>query len=164
VHIERLIAELRSEGAATRRVLERVPAGKFSWTPHEKSMTLGVLAMHVATVPRGLARLLSDDVAELPFVPRPEATSIEELLVTLDESVAFAAQKLEEWGDARLEAPWTMQREGRTLLQLPRGAMVRSTMLNHWYHHRGQLTVYLRLLDVPLPSIYGPSADENPFG
>jgi uncharacterized damage-inducible protein DinB len=127
-------------------------------------MTLGQLALHIAQLPRGIAELLADLDTEVPRVPLRDDASVAEILATLDESVPFAKERLAAWGDEGLAARWRMTREGKTLLEMPRMAMWRSVMLNHWYHHRGQLTVYLRLLDVPLPSIYGPTADENVFG
>jgi uncharacterized damage-inducible protein DinB len=160
---ELLCAELTRETEATRRVLQRVPEAKFSWKPHPRSLSIGQLAMHVAVLPRGIASLLSELVSGLPNVPRPEATSGGELMSALDDSVAFATGRLREWGDDGLAAQWKLVSGGRTLFDLPRGQVFRSIMLNHWYHHRGQLTVYLRLLDVPVPSIYGPTADENPL-
>ena len=160
---EAFIAELKQEAAATRKVLGRVPADRFAWKPHEKSTSLGKLALHIARLPRGIAEVLEQEVAEVPKVPMPEPASVEELLSTLEESVAYASAKLAEWGDEGLSVIWTMTSNGRTLMQMPRAAFVRSVMLNHSYHHRGQLTVYLRLLDVPLPVVYGPTADENPF-
>jgi uncharacterized damage-inducible protein DinB len=162
--VEELHAELSREAAATRRLLERVPEPHFSWRPHAKSDSLGTLANHIALLPLGIARLLSEPVTELPDVPRPEASSVAQLLSTLDESVAFAKAKIGEWGEDGLSAAWKLTAGGRTILDVRRFDMLRSTMLNHWYHHRGQLTVYLRLLDVSLPATYGPSADENPFG
>lgn len=158
-----LIEELTQEAAATRRLLERVPEDKVSWKPHPKSMSLGQLALHVAIVPRGIAQLLTEPVTELPTVPRPEATSVAELLSALDDSIAFATAKLSSWGDAGLETVWKMTRKGETLLEMPRIGMVRALMFSHVFHHRGQLTVYLRLLDVPLPPVYGATADETPF-
>ena len=159
---EPLIVELAQEAAATRRLLERVPEGELSWKPHPKSMSLGELAFHIAILPRGIADLLSETARELPTVPRPEATSVAEALSTLEDSVAFATAKLTEWGDDGLREGFRLMNGGQTLFELPRVAMVRSIMLNHWYHHRGQLSVYLRLLEVPVPVIYGRSADENP--
>lgn len=161
---EELIVELTREAAVTRTVLERVPPGKFSWKPHSKSDSLGQLALHIAVLPLGIANLLNELVRDLPSVPRSHPESVEELTAALDHSVAFAAAKLAEWGDEGLAAQWKLVNGGRTLFDRPRGAVFRSLMLNHWYHHRGQLTVYLRLLDVPLPPIYGPTADENPLG
>jgi uncharacterized damage-inducible protein DinB len=159
-----LIAELTSEAATTRRVLERVPGDKLSWRPHQKSMTLGQLALHIAQLPGAIANLVSQLTVEVPAVPVTEATSRDQLLSTLDESVATATEKLSGWGDTGLMARWKMTRGPATLLEMPRIGMIRSVMLNHWYHHRGQLVVYLRLLDVPVPSVYGPTADEKTFG
>jgi uncharacterized damage-inducible protein DinB len=159
-----LIGELEQEAATTRRVLQRVPADKLSWKPHPKSMSLGQLALHVATTPRGVAELVVQDVVEMPdFGERPAAASPEEALKALDESLAAAKRVLGAMDDARLQATWRLTRNGTDLMAMPRVAFLRSIMLNHWYHHRGQLSVYLRLLNVPVPSIYGPSADENPF-
>ncbi len=159
-----LVAEIRREAETTRRVLERVPEDKLSWAPHAKSMSLGTLALHVATIPGAIAGLVSEPTGEVPTFVRPEATSRAQLLSALDTSIATATQKLGGWGAPYLDAEWKMVHAGNTLLALPRIEMIRSVMLNHWYHHRGQLTVYLRLLGVPIPSVYGPSADENPFG
>lgn len=160
---DRLVAELKQEAATTRRVLERVPEEKLGWTPHPKSMSMGQLAMHIAVLPRGIAEIVTSLDNELPTVPRPEATSLEEIVSALESSVEFAAAKLSEWNDADLAAIWTLRQGEKILLELPRGDVIRAVMLNHWYHHRGQLTVYLRLLDVPLPAVYGSSADENLF-
>ena len=160
---ERFIGELTSEAATTRRVLERVPAEKFSWRPHPKSMSLGQLALHIAAMPGGVAELMTEPVAQVPRVPLPEPNSVDELTSTLDKSVATVTAKLNSWGDDGLRAEWTMMAGNQTILAMPRRDMVRSVILNHWYHHRGQLTVYLRLLDVAVPSVYGPTADENPF-
>jgi uncharacterized damage-inducible protein DinB len=157
-----LVGELTREAVTTRKVLERVPDDKMSWRPHPKSMTLGELAYHVAYIPHAIADLLSAD-GEVPNRPRHQAASAEELVTTLDESVPYAAAKLQAWGDEGLGERWAMKRNGRTLMEMPRVGMVRAVMFNHLYHHRGQLTVYLRLLDVALPSVYGPSADDNPF-
>jgi uncharacterized damage-inducible protein DinB len=160
---EQIIAELQHEAATTRRVLERVPTEHLSWKPHEKSMSLGELADHIARLPAGIADLITELETELPDVPRVQPSSRDELLTTLDRCVPYAIEKLQGFGDGGLQETWRMTAQGRTLLQMPRVAMVRSVMLNHWYHHRGQLTVYLRLLEVPLPSVYGPSADEQIF-
>jgi uncharacterized damage-inducible protein DinB len=161
---EALIAEVTREAATTRRVLDRVPTDQLSWTPHPKSMSLGTLALHVATIPGALADLLSAPVRPAPqFGTRPEASSREELLSALDASVAKATAQLSAWDDRDFNAEWRMVNGDQTLLALPRIDMLRSVMLNHWYHHRGELVVYLRLLDVPVPFVYGPSADESPF-
>ncbi|HET7434658.1 MAG TPA: DinB family protein [Thermoanaerobaculia bacterium] len=161
--VQVFIDELTRESASTRRVLERVPEDKMSWKPHEKSMTLGKLAMHVANLPRGIVEMLKDLETGPPNVPLPQATSAQQLVETLDTNVAFATERLREWGDEGLAATWRMQMNGKTLFELPRLAAIRTILLNHTYHHRGQLSLYLRMLDVAVPSVYGPTADENPF-
>lgn len=159
-----MVAELTQEAEATRRVLERVDESRLSWKPHAKSMSQGQLAFHIAGLPRGIAELISNLTVETPTVPLREPKSRVEILDTLDESLNVATTKLLAWGDAGLAAEWRMKSDGNTVLAMPRIDVVRALMLNHWYHHRGQLTVYLRLLDVPLPPIYGPTADESPAG
>lgn len=161
-----MIAELKQEADGTRKVLERVPEDRLSWRPHPRSMTLGQLALHVAQVPGGVAQLLSQTPSPPPdFSTREEATSRGQLLSELEASVDTASAKLAEWGDEGLRAHWEMRAGDRTLIELPRAGMARSIMFNHLYHHRGQLTVYLRLLDVAVPAVYGDSADEEPaFG
>lgn len=159
-----LILELNQEAATVRRVLERVPEGKLGWRPHPKSMSLGQLALHVAQTPGGVARIARADVTTPPDFRQAEATSSQELLDTFDASIAEARAALSGWSDAQMMETWSMLRDGTPVMSMPRVGLVRAIMLNHWYHHRGQLTVYLRLLDVPVPSVYGPSADENPFG
>ena len=159
-----LIDELLQEANTTRTVLQRVPEDALAWTPHPRSRTLGQLAMHIAGVPRGIAELLDPLVSEVPNVPDLAPRSREEILALHDASVAFAAGRLAAWGDEGLRAMWRMTIGGETAIEQPRVAMVRALMLSHVFHHRGQLSVYLRLRDVPVPPIYGPTADENPFG
>ena len=162
--IDGLLQELEQESQTTRRVLERVPNDKLAWRPHQKARTLGELALHVATVPGGVAQLVaSPSPVQAPQFADPSPKSSSELIPALDESIANAKKALGGMDDATLMATWRMMRGDRELLAVPRIAILRSVMLNHWYHHRGQLTVYLRELDVAIPSIYGPSADENPF-
>lgn len=161
---EPLIAELSQEAASTRRVLERVPQDKLSWRPHPRSLSLGQLAHHVAVLPIAIAELASAATREAPQVPRPEAKSVAELLDTLEQSVAAAKKKLSSFTDDAMTQTWTLTVQGKPALQVPRIGLLRTIMLNHWYHHRGQLTVYLRLLDVPVPAVYGPSADEQRIG
>ena len=159
------IAELEQEAASTRRVLERVPADRLEWQPHSKSMTLGQLALHVAGIPGAFARLgrLDGlDAATAKFSP-PAPESVDQVLQSLDDGVADARSFLSELDEETAFAPWRLHHGERELFTVPRLGLVRSLMLNHWYHHRGQLVVYLRLLDLPVPSVYGPSADENPF-
>ncbi|MGH9309272.1 MAG: DinB family protein [Vicinamibacterales bacterium] len=161
--IDGLLQELEEEAKTTRRVLERVPGDQLSWRPHEKGRTLGELALHVATVPGGVAELAAASPAEAPRFTDPIPSSVSELIPALDESIAKAKRALGGMDDAAVLSTWRLMANGRELFALPRIAFLRSVMLNHWYHHRGQLTVYLRALGVAVPSIYGPSADENPF-
>src|SRR5712691_11885547 len=161
--IEALLQELDQEARTTRRVLERVPGDRLGWKPHAKSMSLGQLALHVATVPGGVAQIARQSPFPLPEFKQPAATSAAELIPALEQSVAKAQEILRAMDDADLANIWRAVDGDREVMALPVGALLRSIMLNHWYHHRGQLSVYLRQLDVPVPSIYGPSADENPF-
>jgi uncharacterized damage-inducible protein DinB len=161
---ESMIAELLHEGKTTRRVLERVPDDKLSWKPHDKSMTLGKLALHIARLPFGIANLVSELTVGLPKFPTPQPESRDEIVKALDEALPYAVEKLTAIGDGGMREIWRMVDDsGKAVLELPRVAVVRNLMLNHCYHHRGQLTVYLRILDVALPSVYGPTADERPF-
>jgi uncharacterized damage-inducible protein DinB len=162
--IEALLAELDQEAETTRRVLSRIPHEHLSWRPHPRSMSLGQLALHVATVPGAVAELAAKDIVPAPpdFV-QPEAATAKELLPALAESVARAKRALGGFDDARMTATWRLQNNGKDVMAMPRAALVRAIMLNHWYHHRGQLLVYLRLLNQSVPSVYGPTADENPF-
>ena len=158
-----LLSELEHEAQTTKRVLERVPHTHLSWKPHPKSMSLGQLALHVAMVPGVVAEFAARDSMERPQFVQPEAAAASELVPALDSSVAKAKQHLGGMDDAAMTATWRLTFGGRELMSMPRAAFARAVMLNHWYHHRGQLLVYLRLLDVPVPSVYGPTADEDPF-
>ena len=163
--VDGMLSELEQEAQATRRVLERVPDKHLAWRPHRKSRTLGELALHIAMVPGAVAELVaSPSPAQAPTFVDPSPASASELIPTLDESLAKARRILAGMDDAAFGSTLRMMQSGRELFAVPRAALLRSIMLNHWYHHRGQLTVYLRELDVAIPSIYGPSADENPFG
>jgi uncharacterized damage-inducible protein DinB len=164
--IEGLLQELDREAQTTRRVLERVPDDKLGWRPHPKSRTLGELALHIATSPAGVAELAARSPAQAPRFAAgdPSPANASELMSTLDRSLERTKAILSGMDDATATQTWRLMNDDREILALPRIAFLRSIMLNHWYHHRGQLTVYLRELDVPIPSIYGPSADENPFG
>jgi uncharacterized damage-inducible protein DinB len=159
--IEDWIRELKREAESTRLLLERLPEDKLSWRPHPRSMSLGQLALHAAGVPGGLARLLDEAVSEAPVVPLPEPTTRQELLEALEWSVSLAESKLREWGEDGLRNSWKLVSKGETILEAPRIDMARTLMFNHVYHHRGQLTVYLRLLGISVPGMYGPSADDQ---
>jgi len=161
--VESILNELRDEAPATRRVLERVPADKLSWKPHPKSRSLGELAMHVANIP-GMA----DKIANYPefspsAVPPPAPKTVAEICAAFDNHMRTAEQALSVLNEQSAAADWRLVFRGKEVLRRPRLAALRTNMLNHLYHHRGQLSVYLRLLNVPLPVVYGPTADENPF-
>src|SRR5262245_19250034 len=162
--IDGLLAELEQEAETTRRVLERIPQEHLTWRPHAKSMSLGQLALHVATVPGNVAELAAiDTIPQPPPFVQPEAATTDDLVPSLTASVAKARRALGGFDDDKMTAMWRLQSDGRDIMAMPRVAFVRAVMLNHWYHHRGQLLVYLRLLDQSVPSVYGPTADENPF-
>ncbi len=158
------LQEFDTEAKTTRRVLERVPADKFSWKPHPKSMSLGELALHTAMTPGFICGWACEEETKLDGRDTPPvATSTEEIVAAHDKSVATMKETMGQLGEDGLMKSWKASAGGQTLFEMPKAALIRSIALNHWYHHRGQLSVYLRLLDVPVPSIYGPSADENPF-
>jgi uncharacterized damage-inducible protein DinB len=161
--IEALLQELDQETQTTRRVLERVPGDHLHWKPHDKSMSLGQLALHVATVPGSVAEISVQSPLLLTDFRQASATSSAELIPALEQSVARAKEILRAMDDAGLEKIWRAVDGDREVMAVPTGALLRSIMLNHWYHHRGKLSVYLRQVGVPVPSIYGPSADENTF-
>jgi uncharacterized damage-inducible protein DinB len=160
-----MIAELESESEATKRLLERVPADKLGWKPHPKSMTLGQLALHVATLPATIGSFLELDGLDAMTVDfqatQPEST--DEILAGFEEAATAGRERLAALGRADPMAPWTLKVGEQVAFTVPKLGLARSLLLNHLYHHRGQLTVYLRILDVPLPATYGGSADEHPF-
>lgn len=159
-----IIAEMMEEAEATKRVFQRLPEDRFSWRPHEKSRSIGQLALHIAQVPMSVCWLAAPDVSEVPtMVNDPEPKNRTELLNAFEENLAKAREILAGWDDDRMMGPLTFQKDSKSLFTMPRMAFLRNVLLNHNYHHRGQLTVYLRLLNIPVPFIYGPSADENPF-
>jgi uncharacterized damage-inducible protein DinB len=161
--LESLLQELEQEAQTTRRVLERVPADRLGWKPHDKSMSLGQLALHVAVLPGAIAEMAGQSPFQIPDFRQPSAASAAELVPTLDQSVAKAVQILRSMDEAALANVWRLLDGDKEVMALPVGARLRALMLNHWYHHRGQLSVYLRQVGALVPSIYGPSADENPF-
>jgi uncharacterized damage-inducible protein DinB len=159
-----LLQEFETEAKTTRRVLERVPSDKLSWKPHPKSMSLGTLALHVASAPGVIIGWCEE--GETNFTGNQQSaapTSTDEILKAHDDSVQKVKEKLPQIGDAGMQNMWTAKAGEQVLMQMPKAALTRALVMNHWVHHRGQLSVYLRLLDVAVPSIYGPSADENPF-
>jgi len=158
-------AEIEQEAAATRRLFERLPADRLGWRPHPKSQTLGMLALHVASLPRivgGMASQREVDATTVDFRAR-QPESVAEVRQVFEDALADAKERLSRWTAEDVDARWRLVSGDRTLMAMTRGALVRMLVCNHLYHHRGQLSVYLRLLDVPLPSVYGPTADEQVF-
>jgi uncharacterized damage-inducible protein DinB len=161
--VDSILMEIDQEAQTTKRVLERIPADKLAWKPHPKSFSLGQLALHIASLPSGAAAAVVPDTREVPNFSQPEPKSRQEVMDTFSNSLESAKETLKKMDDARLMATWKLTKNGKILMSVPRIAFIRSILMNQIYHHRGQLSVYLRMLDVPVPSIYGPSADENPF-
>lgn len=160
-----LIRELEQEAKATRALLARVPDSQLAWKPHAKSRTLGQLANHVAGIPGWVAQLGEHDTVDAATLsPPPDAETAAGILTLFEEGAARAKAILAEMDDSTLLGDWSLTKDGKPVKTVPRTSIFRYNLLNHLYHHRGQLSVYLRLLDVPLPPIYGPTADENPFG
>lgn len=158
------LAELEQESQSTRALLQAVPADKLEWSPHERSFSLGKMASHVATIPGQLSEMLQADTfdfADADGVTQPASQA--ELLTAFDAGLADARTALNRWTSEDLAADWSVAKAGTHIMTVPRAAAIRTLLLNHLYHHRGQLTVYLRLLNVPLPSVYGPTADVDPF-
>jgi uncharacterized damage-inducible protein DinB len=159
-----LLPEYDHEMATTRRLLDRVPETEFAWKPHDKSMTLGQLSGHLANIPTWCSAVL--DAAEFDLASigeaRPRAPeSHDRLLKEFDTKVAAARASLAARSDAELRTPWTLRRGSYEIFTLPRISAIRSFVMNHSIHHRGQLSVYLRLKNVPVPAMYGPTADEQ---
>jgi uncharacterized damage-inducible protein DinB len=161
--IDAMLMELDREAQVTRRHLERVPEAKLSWRPHPKSSSLGQIALHLAQLPGAISTMAAQDVFDLPPFQQEQPETCDEILETYERSLSTAKEVLGQMDDQALMGTWTLQDKGRVLMSLPRIGLLRSILLNHYYHHRGQLSVYLRLLNVPVPSTYGPTADENPF-
>jgi len=161
--VDSILLEIDQEAQTTKRVLDRIPEDKLAWKPHPKAFSLGQLALHIASVPGSVAAAAVPDSMEAPNFSQPEAKSRKEVLDTFSKSLESAKDALKKMDDARLMSVWSLTKNGKVLMSVPRIGFIRSILMNHNYHHRGQLSVYLRMLDVPVPSIYGPSADENPF-
>ena len=163
--VDALLPEFDREMGVTRRLLERVPDGQFGWQPHPKSMTLGRLVEHLAELPQWVGATVLDSSLDLAAARRPEGyqppATRAAVLTMFDQNVGAARGVLAGRSDAELMAPWSLLRGEQTIFTMPKAGVLRAFVLNHIVHHRGQLSVYLRLRDVPLPSIYGPSADES---
>lgn len=163
------LPEFDQEMANTRKVLERVPEDKLTWKPHSKSPTMAWLAGHVANLPSWASFTFGQDELDLApggkaQQPAAQPTSRKEIMDAFEKNAAAARAAIAGAGDAEFLKPWTLLKNGQKLMTLPKVAVLRSFVLNHLIHHRAQLGVYLRLNDVPVPAIYGPSADENPMG
>ena len=163
---EALLPEFDQEMVNTRRTLERIPEDKLSWKPHAKSPTMGWLGTHLANLPSWAVMGIQQDSLDLapggvPVGPAPPAGSRTEILDTFDKNVAAARAAISGASDQHLLQPWSLLSAGKTIFSMPRLAVLRSFVMNHMIHHRAQLGVYLRLNDVPVPAIYGPSADEQ---
>jgi uncharacterized damage-inducible protein DinB len=155
--------EFEQQAPVTRRFLERLPEDKLTWRPHRKSRSAGQLALHLAEVPGSVVRFVQEKTGQAPdFSNMPEPASREDVLRSFDESVATVRSLLPKLDDAAMRETFRILAGEAEVMALPRQAMVRNIMLNHWYQHRGQFGVYLRLLDIPVPASWGPSADEAP--
>lgn len=158
---EPLVAEFQHEAGTTRKMLERVPQDSLAWKPHEKSRTLGEIAAHIANLPGVFITTLDrDEFDRYEYKPAAAVDSVSDILETFDRNIASALAMLKTLPDERLLASWRYKYGEQVIFEMPRLAVIRLMALNHLIHHRGQLSVYLRLLNVPLPSVYGPTADE----
>jgi len=160
-----LIAEMEFEITSTSRLLELVPEDKLTWKPHERAMSLGELAFHVAVIPGNLLSFADEGKTKIEvFLHHHIPSSKKEIVESFPDSIKKARLTLEkatgDWGSTN----WELLKDGKSILTMPRSLMCRLLVFNHWYHHRGELVIYLKTLNIPIPSIYGPSADENPFG
>jgi uncharacterized damage-inducible protein DinB len=159
-----LLAEFETQAPITRRFLERLPEDKLTWKPHEKSMSAGQLAYHLAFVPGGVIRLVQNNPSPAPNLANfPQPATRQEILKAFDESIATVRSLLPKLNDAAMEETWRLVSGEREVLAQPRAAFLRDVMFSHWYQHRGQFSVYLRILNVAVPASWGPSADEPPL-
>jgi uncharacterized damage-inducible protein DinB len=157
-----LLAEFEIQAPITRKFLERLPEDKLTWKPHQKSMSAGQLAHHLAFVPGGVVRFVQDNPAQAPDFAFPQPASRQEILKTFDESIATVRSLLPQFDDVKMGETWRLVAGGQEILAQPRAEFLRDVMFSHWYQHRGQFSVYLRLLNVAVPASWGPSADEPP--
>ena len=159
-----MLAEFEHEARTTRKFLERVPEDKLTWKAHEKSNSVGQLALHIAGVPGGVLQMAIPDTAPLPDFSEGwvQPRNVQEILDALEQSIQTVRRELPKLRDEQMQGVWTGTKDGQAALSMPRGMLLRFIMLNHWYQHRGQLGVYLRLLGTKVPSSYGPSGDELP--
>jgi uncharacterized damage-inducible protein DinB len=157
-----LLAEFETQAPITRRFLERLPEEKLTWKPHQKSMTAGQLAYHLAFVPGGIVQFVITNPAQAPGFQFPQPATCHEILKTFDETIATVRNVLPTFDDAAMNETWRLIAGEKEVLAQPRGLFLRNIMLSHWYQHRGQFCVYLRLLGIPVPASWGPSADEPP--
>ena len=158
-----LLAEFEIQAPVTRKFLDRLPEDKLTWKPHVKSMSAGQLAYHLASVPGSVIRFVQNNPAQAPdFGNFPQPATREEILKTFDQSIATVRSLLPKFGDPAMNETWRLVAGQKEVLAQPRAAFLRDVMLSHWYQHRGQFSVYLRMLDVPVPASWGPSADEPP--
>jgi uncharacterized damage-inducible protein DinB len=156
-----LLAEFETQAPITRRFLERLPDDKLTWKPHPRSLTAGQLAYHLASVPGGVVRAAQKDQIPPPGFQFPQPATVQEVLDAFDQSISTVREVLPGFDDDTIYATWRIVDGDQEIAAMPRIAFLRNIMLNHWYQHRGQFCVYLRLLDVPVPSSWGPSADER---
>ncbi|MBV8114583.1 MAG: DinB family protein [Silvibacterium sp.] len=160
---ESLLAEFETQAPITRRFLERLPEDKLGWKPHPKSMTAGQLAYHLAFVPGGVVRFVQNNPAQAPeSFDFPQPLSRQEILDRFDETIQIVRETLPLFDDAAMAETWRLISGAKVVLAQPRGLFLRDVMLSHWYQHRGQFCVYLRLLNIAVPASWGPSADEPP--
>jgi uncharacterized damage-inducible protein DinB len=158
-----MLAEFETQAPITRKFLERLPEDKLTWKPHEKSMTAGQLALHLATVPGSIVKFVQSNPAQSPTsFNAPQPADRADILKAFDESVVTVRNLLPKFDDAAMKESWHLMAGDKELFAQPRGQFIRDVMLSHWYQHRGQFSVYLRILNVPVPSSWGPSADEPP--
>jgi uncharacterized damage-inducible protein DinB len=159
-----LLAEFETQAPITRRFLERLPEDQLTWKPHDRSMTAGQLAYHLAFVPGGVARFVQDNPAQVPAkFDFPQPSTRAEILQKFDESVAAVRELLPAYDDAAMLEKWLLLAGEKLISAQTRLQFLRDIMLNHWYQHRGQFCVYLRMLNIPVPASWGPSADEPPL-